>query len=262
MAAANAWNINNLNLNAQTGILSIGPGHVLIGYTFPLLTIPVGVGGQHTVEIHKLHMLALSLCKRDPNIVPNPVDQIVLGDHVLTLAATMRILGVAFTAGFVLNFPPGPLSLNYVSALQSSLAWAQVHTIAIDTLNANDWAALPAIPAAQHNHYRFQFTLGMFVGGGLFVPLVDFLSLIGYIHIVASRGANSRFAEVVTQQENFVGGAIVIAPSMRPAMIAQAFLGFSLPLLWRSFPHPTDHPDAGVVACLQQRFYARCVVGT
>jgi len=74
------------------------------------------------------------------------------------------------------------------------------HGVCFPAAQHNHWVGLPAIPAAQHNHYRFQFTAGMFVSGGMFHPLVEFLSLAGYFHTIVSRGANSRFAEVVVGQ--------------------------------------------------------------
>lgn len=256
MAGQNQWNINGLNLNDQTGILTIGQGHILLNHMALLVTPPAVLGGLSTIEVHKLYMLALATCKRDPLQIVNLLDDITIGDHKLSLASTIRILGVTFTAGFSINIPAGPLQGNYVLALQSALLWANQHTIALDTLGANDWIALPAVPAANHNHFRFQFTVGMLVSGGLFAPLIDFLSMVGYIHSVASRGNTARFGEVVIQQENFVAGTLALAPTMRAPMIAQTIAGFTLPLSWRSFPHPTAYPDSGVVACLKQRFYA------
>jgi hypothetical protein len=256
MAAPNQWNINGLNLNDPTGILTIMPGHIMLNHLSLLVAPPPAPGGGHTIEMQKLHLMALALSKRDPLQVVNLLDDLVVGDHKLDLAATIRILGVAFTAGFSINIPAGPLHLNYNLALQTALLWASRNTISLDILRVNDWVALPVIPAANHNHYRFQLTVGMLVSGGMFVPLVDFLSMIGYIHTVASRGNNSRFGEVVVQQENFVAGALNIAPTMRAPMIAQTISSFTLPLGWRSFPHPTQYPDSGVVACLKQRFFA------
>ena len=252
---ANLWNVVNLNLDDQSGMVQIGNGHPLLMYLNLLVTPPPPGGGQHTIDVHKLQLLALALCKRDPLLVPNPLDQIIVGDSKLDLVAIIRLLGIAFTAGFTINILPGPLHLNYVFALQGALSWSLQNTLVLGVLGANDWVGLPAIPAAQHNHYRFQFTAGMFTSGGMFHPLVEFLSFTGYFHTIISRGANSRFAEVVVQIENYVAGAVAMAPSMRSAMIAQTFVGFSLPLTWRYFPHPTNYPDADLVACLRQRFY-------
>ena len=99
------WNTAGLNLNDQTGILSIGPGHVLLNHIPLLVTPPAAPGGLSTIEVHKLHLLALATCKRDPLMVPNLLDDVVIGDHKLDLVATIRILGVAFTAGFSINIP-------------------------------------------------------------------------------------------------------------------------------------------------------------
>jgi len=258
MAAANQWNVINLNLNEQNGILNINGQHVILNHFSLLITPPPPGGGVHTIEFQKLQLMALALAKRDPFQIPNMLDQVVIGDHKLDLGPTMRILGVAINAGFLINITPGPLHTNYEMALQSAMVWAQqpANTLLLDVLNVNDFGVLPVIAAANHNHYRFHFTIGMFVSGGLFHPLVDFLAIMGYIHSAASRGNNSRFAEVVIQEENFVAGAINITPSMRSVMIAQTFTSFSLPLTWRHFPHTTNFPDAEVVACLRQRFYA------
>ena len=174
---ANLWNVVNLNQDDQSGMVQIGNGHPLLMYLNLLVTPPPPGGGQHTIEVHKLQLLALALCKRDPLLVPNPLDQIIVGDSKLDLVAIIRLLGIAFTAGFTINILPGPLHLNFVFALQGALSWSLQNTLVLGVLGANDWVGLPAIPAAQHNHYRFQFTASMFVSGGMFHPLVEFLSL-------------------------------------------------------------------------------------
>ena len=95
---ANLWNVVNLNLDDQSGMVQIGNGHPLLMYLNLLVTPPPPGGGQHTIEVHKLQLLVLALCKRDPLLVPNPLDQIIVGDSKLDLVAIIRLLGKARTS--------------------------------------------------------------------------------------------------------------------------------------------------------------------
>ena len=51
MAAPNQWNINGLNLNDPTGILTIMPGHIMLNHLTLLVAPPPAPGGGHTIEI-------------------------------------------------------------------------------------------------------------------------------------------------------------------------------------------------------------------
>ena len=75
------WNVNNLNLNDQTGILTIGQGHVLLNYLSLILTPPGPGGGLYSINIHQLSLLALAVSKKDGALEPNPIDQVTLGHH-------------------------------------------------------------------------------------------------------------------------------------------------------------------------------------
>ena len=185
--------------------------------------------GAHTISMYYVQLMAMSLSKKDVAMNPNPLDLVTLGDHKLGLASSIRMIGVAFTNGFTINIPPGPILSGFNVAIQTALVWASQNVPLLDVMNVQDWIPLPAIAAANHNHYRFQFTVGMFVHGGLFTPLVEFACFMGYIHSVNSRGNGSRFAEVVTQQENFVMATGTVQTSMRAALIAQTIAGFTLP---------------------------------
>ena len=103
MAAANQWNVINLNLDEQNGILNINGQHVILNHFSLLITPPPPGGGVHTIEFQKLQLMALALAKRDPFQIPNMLDPVVIGDHKLDLGPTMRILGVAINAGFLIN---------------------------------------------------------------------------------------------------------------------------------------------------------------
>ena len=69
------WNVNNLNLNDQTGILTIGQGHVLLNYLSLILTPPGPGGGLYSINVHQLSLLALAVSKKDGTLEPNPIDQ-------------------------------------------------------------------------------------------------------------------------------------------------------------------------------------------
>ena len=64
---ANLWNVVNLNLDDQSGMVQIGNGHPLLMYLNLLVTPPPPGGGQHTIDVHKLQLLALALCKGPPS---------------------------------------------------------------------------------------------------------------------------------------------------------------------------------------------------
>ena len=54
MAAANQWNVINLNLDEQNGILNINGQHVILNHFSLLITPPPPGGGVHTIEFQKL----------------------------------------------------------------------------------------------------------------------------------------------------------------------------------------------------------------
>ena len=54
---ANLWNVVNLNLDDQSGMVQIGNGHPLLMYLNLLVTPPPPGGGQHTIEVHTHHTL-------------------------------------------------------------------------------------------------------------------------------------------------------------------------------------------------------------
>ena len=128
----------NLNLDDASGILDIPPGHVLL-VTFPnLLTAPVAGGVNHTISVYKLHLIALSLSHRNPLTVPNPLDDIVVGNHRLELGATIRILGVAVQAGFTAVFPAVNLHYNFCETMRMALQWGSSNTAVTDIVTAAD----------------------------------------------------------------------------------------------------------------------------